>query len=495
MQVIEGPRIHTASLFRAYILLLTVVGLSIALWGIVRFPIYDNPLNFILLIALAAITEISATSMPVSGQAGITYHVGPVVGMAMLPFYGPAAAASVVAIASVCLWVAKPENATTWKKTWEQLGFNTGMMSTSIFLAGVAFVLLRNQLGAETVLGQSIPWLAAVLLFELLNASLLMVILRLQHGRAFNFAGVWQENLWAMLLGIVINLGGGFLLAYAVGHFDWVGIVIFFLPIFVSAFSFRLYVRQMQLHMDNLETLIAERTRELADVNREKDAFLAVLTHDMKSPLTSISLYASMLRRAPHLAEQKPRVIDNIIRAQQTLTDIVNNILDLEKLQTGNSITLERTTFEMGELLDYVTTTMQPQASEKALTLVYRPIVQPLPINADRLQLERALTNLVSNAVKYTPEGGTVTVSSAPIANMIEIVVEDNGYGIPVDELPNIFERFRRVPKHRTLALGTGLGLAITKAIVEAHDGDVTVVSTEGVGSVFKVRLPNALML
>ncbi|MCA9956900.1 MAG: ATP-binding protein, partial [Anaerolineales bacterium] len=104
--------------------------------------------------------------------------------------------------------------------------------------------------------------------------------------------------------------------------------------------------------------------------------------------------------------------------------------------------------------------------------------------------LERILNNLITNAIKYTPENGRVTVTLATQDNQLILQVQDSGFGIPAEDLPYVFERFHRVVSHRKLAAGTGLGLAITKALVEAHDGKIEVISKEGYGSCFTAYLP-----
>lgn len=493
MELFKSRRLSLPTAYQSYLLVVSLAGAALTVWGAFDLPNYAPFGIFALLVCLGVAAELSATSLPISPQAGITYHIGPAVALAALPQFGPQGGALIIAASSLSMWLWRPADQTTWKKTPRQLAFNIGMLATAVATAGAVRLLVLAALPAHPA-SFVLAWLALAVAFELTNALLLTGVLRLQHGRVIKPLSVLQQNLWATALGLLVNLFGGGALAYAVSAFNWVGVAVFFLPVFFSSFAFRLYVRQTQRYTDNLEAIIAQRTRALAEVNREKDAFLAVLTHDMKAPLTSISLYAGMLQRAPQLAAQKPHIVQSILRAQQTLTDIVDNILDLEKLQEGDAIALEKEPFDITDLVDYVVETMRPQAGEKQIALRYTP-PPPQTVRADRLQMERALTNLVSNAVKYTPERGAIDVTvGARTAGEIQIAVQDNGYGIPADELPLIFERFRRVQKHRSLALGTGLGLAITQAIVQAHGGRVSVVSREGQGSTFTIHLPTGLL-
>jgi len=133
---------------------------------------------------------------------------------------------------------------------------------------------------------------------------------------------------------------------------------------------------------------------------------------------------------------------------------------------------------------------LHAEATEKSITIQYELETQPFFISADRQQMERVVMNLISNAVKYTPYGGSVVMTVYTEGKFVLLQVKDSGYGIPSGELPYIFDRYRRVEQLKDKATGTGLGLAITKALVESHAGEITVMSTEGKGSIFTVKLP-----
>jgi signal transduction histidine kinase len=315
-------------------------------------------------------------------------------------------------------------------------------------------------------------------------------MLRLQYGKEFRIFTVWKENAWAIPIGILITSVGGGFLAFSYYQLGWVGISIFFLPLVLSAYAFRLYVSQMQAHMDNLENIVAERTDDLKKLMQEKDEFLAVLTHDMKSPLTTIHLYATMIKEYPQILEKKPYVVDTVLHSQETLTNIVNNILDLEKLKDGGQVPLEKEAFEYVSVAEKVIQMVQVQAEKKAIVLRPYGFDKRISVLADRHHMERILTNLLTNAIKYTPPEGTVIITLEIQGKQLQVQVKDSGYGIPIEELPFVFDRFHRVAAHRKLAAGTGLGLAITKALVEMHDGKIEVTSNDGEGSCFAVRLP-----
>lgn len=480
------------TLYESYLIGVSLLGASLAVLGIIQVPSYEPKLNFFLFILLGAVAQFATTSVPVANNAGITYAIAPAVSMATIPFFGPAAATLVEAITSVSIWLIKSEDQTTWKRNWQQLAFNTGMSSMAMFIAGWIFIVTQHWLGADTILGQTIPWLVAAVVNDQVNLWLLIGVLRLQQGKVIDPLVMWQEELWATQISIPILAIGGGLLAFATQQFGWLGIVIFFFPILLSAYAFRLYVQQMQAHMDNLEAIVAERTEALETVNREKDAFLAVLTHDMKSPLNSIGLAAEMLDQYPNILSRKPRLIRSILRSQQTLVDLVNNILDLEKLEAGGSIALKTETLDLVKIVHLTLDAAYIQAETKGLKLNFSAHSQPLLIKGDMQQLERVLLNLLSNSMKYSPSGKHIDVTIGCQNQKAMVIIEDHGYGIPADDLPYIFDRFRRVKKHEQLSAGTGLGLAISKAIVEAHSGTIVATSEEGVGSRFTIELPLA---
>jgi signal transduction histidine kinase len=137
-----------------------------------------------------------------------------------------------------------------------------------------------------------------------------------------------------------------------------------------------------------------------------------------------------------------------------------------------------------------VAESIETQALEKAICLECHIGPEPIYLYADKRKLQRVVQNLVSNAVKYTPKKGSVALDACIIDQHALVNVHDTGYGIPAQELPHIFERFRRVRQHKDKAVGTGLGLAIVKSLVEAHDGQITVSSEEGIGSTFTIKLP-----
>lgn len=476
-----------------YLALVSFLGLAFVLYGIMQVPTLDEPDIFALLLLLGVVAQVAATSL-FSGE--VTVGVSTAISMATVPFFGPFAAAIVNAAAEltvslISIYQQKPGT----RRSLERVGFNVGMGSISLAVGGLIFVLSQQLLGSDNWVGQTIPWLLAAIVIDQVNLWLLIIMIYLQNGA--RPLDIWKEHRWAMSINILVTSIGGGLLAFSVTQFDWWGVAIFFLPILLSAYSFRLYIIRAREQMAHLEEMVTQRTKDLAEVNktladlhREKDAFLAVLTHDMRTPLTSILGFADLLAVHHELPQNRVQEISRIVlRNGETLLEIVNNILEIEKLQSGAPILLERDSFDLGLLVRDSVESISAQALDKQIEVVCQSPLNSY-INGDAPKIKRVILNLVSNAIKYTQEQGKVIVNLSMNGRYAILDVADTGHGIPEDELPFIFERFRRVGKHRKLAVGTGLGLAIVQSLVQAHDGEIIVQSDEGVGSTFTVKLP-----
>ncbi|MEM7129228.1 MAG: HAMP domain-containing sensor histidine kinase [Chloroflexota bacterium] len=482
--------LNRAAPYILYLNLIIVIGAALLVWSVAQIPTIEPKLNLALLLILTALSAIVTTSVAVSDQAGITYQTGPVISMAAIPFLGPEAAILISTLLNVTLWLIKPTDQTTWKKSWSQLAFNNGMHSIALVGASAVLFLLRSWLDGETIWGQTIPWFGAAILYEEINLWLLIGVLRLQHGPEIKILEVWREDRWASQMGILVLAMGGATLGFAIQNYNSIGIIIFFLPIFLSAYAFRLYVGQMQEHLDQLEQIVQERTEDLEELHKQKDALLAILTHDMITPLTSIQLYAEELKRSPESILANPQLADLMLHSHKTIYGLVRNMLDIEKLQSGETLSAQKEVTDLPQLIAQIIDIMLPEARRKKIDLILNSQEDHLDVNVDRLQMERILHNLLSNAIKYTQWGGKVQVDAYTQKGNFVIRVCDTGYGIPDEEIPYIFERYKRVEILKDKATGTGLGLAITKALVEEHDGQIEVESTVGKGSIFTIVLP-----
>ncbi|MBI5359374.1 MAG: HAMP domain-containing protein [Planctomycetes bacterium] len=219
--------------------------------------------------------------------------------------------------------------------------------------------------------------------------------------------------------------------------------------------------------------------------------FVANVSHELRTPLTFIKGYVETLQDLPPEERDKAKEFLAIIEKNvKQLTNLVEDLLDLARLESREGIARMRPA-DIGEVVRRVLDNFKPAVMGKGHNVIV-DISEGLPLmQADSDLLEKAIGNLIDNAVKYTPAGGRIEVCVKPSDKAVRIEVRDNGIGIPQADMERIFERFYRVDKSRSREMGgTGLGLAIVKHIVQLHHGEVTVQSTPGKGSVFTISMP-----
>jgi len=225
------------------------------------------------------------------------------------------------------------------------------------------------------------------------------------------------------------------------------------------------------------------------ELERVKDEFVATASHDLRNPITSIKGFNTLLKQAGPLNENQQEFVDRIEHATQNMEELVDNMLDLAKM--GLESERKREILDITSLLWEMSNEFQPHAKAKKQMLVVGNTEASLKVQGDALKLAQALRNLIGNAIKYTPDGGTITLSMESGDGMVSIKVKDTGYGIPSDDLPHIFERFYRVRNNGHSEIeGNGLGLPIVKTVAEQHGGEVKVESGVGKGSTFTLVLP-----
>lgn len=228
----------------------------------------------------------------------------------------------------------------------------------------------------------------------------------------------------------------------------------------------------------------------LQELNRLKDEFVSTISHELRTPLTYLISGSELLQTGSLPADQQREVLREITRAAETMSRIVEDLLDLSRLGTGR-FRLERAPVALEGLIRRVVHSIETGAPRHRFRVL---IAHDLPpALADPVRVEQVLLNLLTNAVRYSPGGGTITVSARPSAEGVGVRVRDQGIGIPADKLERIFEKFYRVETPQVRGVrGSGLGLAICKELVEAHGGRIWVESQEGVGSTFSFTLPAA---
>jgi two-component system sensor histidine kinase BarA len=237
---------------------------------------------------------------------------------------------------------------------------------------------------------------------------------------------------------------------------------------------------------------IEESYRSLKELDRLKSNFLATMSHELRTPLTSVIGYSEMMLEGlggPLTAEQR-EYLGIIMEKGESLLQLITSILDISKIEAGR-VKLVIQEVDLGQVMRDSVATVMPLARKKGLVMAWEPVALPR-VYCDREKIRQCLINLVSNAVKFTPAGGTVSLEAKLLpGDKVSLQVADTGIGIAADHLPRVFDVFYQVDGSTTREYGgAGLGLAIVKSYVEAHGGEVGVQSAVGRGTTFTVVLP-----
>jgi PAS domain S-box-containing protein len=226
------------------------------------------------------------------------------------------------------------------------------------------------------------------------------------------------------------------------------------------------------------------------DVERMKDAIVSTAAHELRTPLTSIQGFSEILLTRELEEDRRRRYLEFINERSMHLAAIVNDLLDISRLESGSGLEINPQPIDLTPLIDE---SLRPFIETYDTHYFVSDDFPPrLMVKGDPLRLSQVITNLLSNAVKYSPDGGEVAVRGTVNGSIAEISVEDSGLGIPAEHLPYVFDRFYRVDVSNQAIGGTGLGLTICKLIVEGHGGQIRVESKVGEGSTFTVTLPLA---
>jgi PAS domain S-box-containing protein len=225
--------------------------------------------------------------------------------------------------------------------------------------------------------------------------------------------------------------------------------------------------------------------------NRLKDEFLATVSHELRTPLTAILGWSRMLEAGALDNEVAARAIETIRRNAKAQSQIIDDILDVSRIITGN-LYLDLQPLELAPIIEAAINVVRPTADAKGIQIETALDSDPTLVSGDGNRLQQVIWNLVSNAVKFTPGGGKVTVTLSQVESEMQITVADTGRGISPDFLPFVFDRFRQADSSTTRQHGgLGLGLAIARHIVEIHGGTISASSPgEGQGATFTVALP-----
>ena len=254
-------------------------------------------------------------------------------------------------------------------------------------------------------------------------------------------------------------------------------------------------IDSLDAQLKDLDEKIKQKTKELLESNieltktkRMKSEFVGMINHELKSPITAVLSGVEVIkaRGTKKFDESQHKLLDIIERSGQEMLRLTNDFLDISKVESGKiEIYPEHVPF--ADLLEEVIQSLKPEAKRKKIKIDAKFDKSISTVYADPVRLKQVMFNLVDNAIKYTGESGTVSITAVAFDNQVKIEVKDTGIGIKRESLSQIFDRFT---KHVAGYKGTGLGLYIAKSFTEAHGGRIEVESTLGQGSTFRIFLP-----
>ncbi len=357
------------------------------------------------------------------------------------------------------------------------------------FIAAISLTGYVYGVGVFTSFGPFVPMsLMAALAFLVLAGAILFAV---PHAPVIEpFAtddprGVLARRLFPLTVLLTLFLGWACVWGVRHGVFDATfGIALYAVSLTIF---FVVLVRWTVTTLGKLELERAAMNAKLHELNRRKDEMIAVVSHDLCSPLTGFRMVIDLLREQREPNEELLGIMDQSARR---MVSMVRGLLDISKLQ-AEKVELELEELRLSEVVRHAMQPLVINANAKNIALNFHPALSEPIVRADRLRVLQIFSNLLTNAVKFTDSGGSVDVSIEPTRDVVKVKVRDTGLGIAKEEMPYIFDRYRQTATKATAGeSGAGLGLAIVREMVLLHGGKISVSSELNLGSVFTVCLP-----
>lgn len=248
-------------------------------------------------------------------------------------------------------------------------------------------------------------------------------------------------------------------------------------------------IRDMTTHR-RLEEELRQQTHALEEADRQKDDFLSAVAHELRSPLTVLKAVAYVLRSPQTDTIAREQTLKMLERQTAHMARLIEDLLDLTRVRSG-TLTLRREAVDLRTVVADAVDMAKPLIESRHHRLEIEPFTRPLKVSGDPFRLVQVLSNLLTNAAKFTPEGGHIWLSAVSAGETVTIRIRDNGGGISKDMLPRVFDLFTQVDPEHGRAAGLGIGLALTRQLVGLHGGTVEATSDgSGKGSEFVVTLP-----
>jgi len=445
---------------------------------------WPRPYLFVGVVTLAALTSIWKVNLPIALASGATLSVSYAADLMALLLLGPQHAVLITVTGVVIQCTVNVKRRYPLYRTV----FSAAVGAVAMSFAALVYGWLGGSTGSLAFFPLAAPLVGAIATYFLINTGLVAGVIALTSDRTL--LTVWREDfLWS---------GASFMVAASAGAFAAVVIdrgeqwkaVLMLAPIYVTFTTYQLFVSRLEL----LEREKAAR-ESAEEANRLKDQFLAIVSHELRTPLNAILGWADLLCRGGIDGARRDRAYQAIYDSGKRQARLIDELLDVARIMSGK-LQLEFSSVDVRETAEAALAAVQPAAEAKRVRIDIEAQPAIGTLCADGARLQQIVLNLLTNAVKFSPDGGAVHVSLRTTPVALEISVSDSGQGISREFLPFVFEPFRQADGSTTRRHGgLGLGLSIVRHLAEAHGGTVTADSAgEGCGSTFVVRLPTGAL-
>ena len=488
-----------------YAATIIAAGLTALVWYAPRqFP---QPAMFAAAIAAACITSAWKVNLPTSLASGSTLSVSYAADLLALLLLGPRHAL-VVSIAGV--WTQCTVNVKQKYPLYRTL-FSISAEAITIVITGMAYTALGGTNRPFDFAAMPRAIVGAIGAYFFINTGLVAGAIALSRRESFRH--VWREDfLWSVPSYIVAGSAGA-AAAIVIDRGEHWKAMLMLAPIYLTYRTYQVFTGRLEdqkRHVKEMQEALAEKTRleqvrndlfereqaaraSAEQANKLKDQFLAIVSHELRTPLNAILGWSDMLRNGTLEGDRRTRAVHAIHDSARRQAALIEELLDVARIMSGK-LRLERSPLDLREIVRSAVETVQPVADAKRIAIDVHVDPSVDVFHGDGSRLRQVIWNLLTNAIKFTPEGGTLWVTLHNVDEGIELTVRDSGPGIPVELLSTVFEPFRQVDGSTTRRHGgLGLGLSIVRQLVHAHGGTITAASQgEGHGSTFTVWLPAA---
>jgi signal transduction histidine kinase len=481
---------------RLYVTAVTAIGATAI---VVLAPrVVPDPALFLFLLLTVCVTSAWKVNLPLSLVSGSTLSVSYAADLMALLLLGPRAA---IVIAAVGVWTQCTVNVKRRYPLY-RTAFSVSAEIITMSATGAVYGGLGGSHGPFEIAAVLKPLVGAIAAYFCFNTGLVAAAIALSTGRSAWM--VWREEfLWSGTSFVVAGTAGA-MAAVVVDRGDHWKAVLMLAPVYLTYRTYRVFIGRLDDQRRHLEEMTRAETERRALLEREqaaraaaeaanrlKDQFLATVSHELRTPMNAILGWADMLRMGALPDSRRERACEAILTNATRQARLIDELLDISRIMAGK-LQLDRSDVDPRDLAAGAVEIVQIAAEAKRIRidLDIEPGVGMFHVDGPRLQ--QVLWNLLANAVKFTPDEGTIRLRIARRGRWAEMVVADSGIGIARDFLPAVFEPFRQADGSPTRVHdGLGLGLAIVKQVVEGHGGTIAVDSPgPGLGSTFTARIP-----